>query len=450
MKKVITYGTFDLLHHGHINLLKRARELGDYLIVGVTSSDFDTNRGKINVKQSLMERIEAVKETGLADEVIPEEYFGQKIDDIRNRDIDIFAIGSDWKGHFDYLKEYCDVVYIDRTQGVSSTQLRNDINHLSLGIIGSSRDVEKFIYESRYVSGVSICGVFADESSYSFSCSIPTFSSFEDLIEASDAVYVANNPEKRFQTAQKVLENNLHVLCESPVALSGAEAKSLFDLASEKNLVFHEAIKTAYALAFSRLILLVKSGMIGTVVSIRSTCTSLTTPSPSGSLIEWGPIACLPIFSILGTDYYSADASSLVNPVTNNDAYTKVNLHFESACASFEAGTGVKSEGDLVISGTKGYVYVPSPWWKTDYFEVRFEDFSKNKRYFYQLNGEGIRDEISIFARTIQDGKKPNLNITEAHTIALANLLGSYFSKEMPIHILKRNALETTISFFEN
>ena len=110
MKKVITYGTFDLLHHGHVNLLRRAKELGDYLIVGVTSSDFDKNRGKINVKQSLMDRIEAVKALGIADEVIPEEYYGQKIDDIRNYDVDIFAIGSDWRGHFDYLNEYCAVV----------------------------------------------------------------------------------------------------------------------------------------------------------------------------------------------------------------------------------------------------------------------------------------------------------------------------------------------------
>ena len=98
MKKVITYGTFDLLHYGHINLLKRAKALGDYLIVGVTTDSFDISRGKLNVQQSLMERIQAVKDTGLADEVIPEEYIGQKIDDIRRYHIDVFAIGSDWEG----------------------------------------------------------------------------------------------------------------------------------------------------------------------------------------------------------------------------------------------------------------------------------------------------------------------------------------------------------------
>ena len=124
MVKVITYGTYDMLHRGHIRLLERAKALGDYLIVGVTADDFDKTRGKINVQQSLMERIDGVKSTGLADEIIVEEYEGQKIDDIKKYDVDIFTVGSDWKGKFDYLNEYCKVVYLERTQGVSSTEIR--------------------------------------------------------------------------------------------------------------------------------------------------------------------------------------------------------------------------------------------------------------------------------------------------------------------------------------
>ena len=126
MVKVITYGTYDLLHYGHIRLLERAKALGDYLIVGVTSDSFDIARGKINVQQPLMERIEAVKETGLADEIIVEEYEGQKIDDIRRYGVDIFTVGSDWEGKFDYLNEYCKVVYLDRTIGVSSSEIRTE------------------------------------------------------------------------------------------------------------------------------------------------------------------------------------------------------------------------------------------------------------------------------------------------------------------------------------
>ena len=154
MIKVITYGTYDLLHYGHINLLKRAKELGDYLIVGVTADDFDKSRGKINVKQSLMERIEAVKATGIADEIIVEEYEGQKIDDIRRYDIDIFTVGTDWKGKFDYLEKYCRVVYLERTEGVSSSEIRTQDSGLTIGIVGESDYLIKFINESRYVNGV--------------------------------------------------------------------------------------------------------------------------------------------------------------------------------------------------------------------------------------------------------------------------------------------------------
>ena len=131
MKKVITYGTFDLLHEGHINLLKRAKALGDYLIVGVTTENYDRGRGKLNVQKSTLERIEDVKKTGFADEIIIEEYEGQKIEDIQKYNIDIFAIGSDWKGKFDYLKEYCQVVYLERTKGISSTQLRGCLLYTS-------------------------------------------------------------------------------------------------------------------------------------------------------------------------------------------------------------------------------------------------------------------------------------------------------------------------------
>ena len=137
MVKVITYGTYDLLHYGHIRLLERAKALGDYLIVGVTSDSFDIARGKINVQQPLMERVEAVKETGLADEIIVEEYEGQKIDDIRRYGVDIFTVGSDWKGKFDYLNEYCKVVYLDRTIGVSSSEIRTEERLVSIGIAGT-------------------------------------------------------------------------------------------------------------------------------------------------------------------------------------------------------------------------------------------------------------------------------------------------------------------------
>lgn len=134
MTKVITYGTFDLLHYGHINLLKRAKALGDYLIVGVTSPEFDVTRGKLNVHDDLNARIKHVKALGIADEIIVETHAGQKIEDIQKYNIDIFTVGSDWEGKMDYLKRYCKVVYLPRTEGISSTQLRNDSGDLNFTV----------------------------------------------------------------------------------------------------------------------------------------------------------------------------------------------------------------------------------------------------------------------------------------------------------------------------
>ena len=156
MVKVITYGTYDLLHYGHIRLLERAKALGDYLIVGITSDDYDKTRGKINNQQSLMERIKAVKDTGLADEIIVEEYEGQKIDDIRRMGVDIFTVGSDWEGYFDYLNEYCKVVYLPRTEGISSSYVRTEKRKVRIGLVGSAVFRTKFISESRFVTGVEV------------------------------------------------------------------------------------------------------------------------------------------------------------------------------------------------------------------------------------------------------------------------------------------------------
>ena len=140
MTKVITYGTFDLFHEGHYRLLQRAKALGDYLIVGVTTEEYDKARGKLNVVDSLVTRIENVRKSGFADEIIIEEAPGQKFTDIKKYNIDIFTVGSDWVGSFDYLKDYCKVVYLDRTKDISSTMLRQENSHIQrIGIIGTGR-----------------------------------------------------------------------------------------------------------------------------------------------------------------------------------------------------------------------------------------------------------------------------------------------------------------------
>lgn len=125
MKKVITYGTFDLFHIGHLNIIKRAKKLGDYLIVGISSDKFNVIKGKKSY-YSQEDRMEIVKNIIDVDEVILEENWEQKENDIEKYDVDVFVMGNDWNGKFDYLKEKCEVVYLPRTLGISTTKIKSD------------------------------------------------------------------------------------------------------------------------------------------------------------------------------------------------------------------------------------------------------------------------------------------------------------------------------------
>ncbi|MCI8782113.1 MAG: adenylyltransferase/cytidyltransferase family protein [Dorea sp.] len=415
MVKVITYGTYDLLHHGHIRLLERAKGLGDYLIVGVTADDFDKTRGKINVQQSLMERIEGVRDTGLADEIIVEEYEGQKIDDIKRYGVDIFTVGSDWVGKFDYLNEYCKVVYLERTEGVSSSEIRKQNRSFRLGLTGETQFLNKVMKEAVYVNGMHIsglCTVRREAMDVKFYKGAVITGSFDEMLEHADAVYIRSFPEHHKNHIRKALERGKHVLCESPVTLSAKETQELFGLAADKGLILMEAIKTAYATAYARLLLLVKGGKIGEIVSVDATCTSLKVDEGVecvdwNGIYEWGPTALLPVFQILGTQYRDCRmVTRYRDKEQKRDAFTKIDFRYDHAVGTVKVGDGVKSEGELIISGTKGYVYVPAPWWKTDYFEIRYENPADNRRYFYQLDGEGIRYELVAFARAIARGAK--------------------------------------------
>lgn len=429
MIKVITYGTYDLLHYGHIRLLERAKALGDYLIVGVTADDFDKSRGKINVQQSLMERIEAVKATGLADEIIVEEYEGQKIDDIRKYDIDIFTVGSDWVGKFDYLNEYCKVVYLDRTEGISSSDIRKERRQIKLGLVGDSTFLNKVFAESQYVNGIRVTAVYTSTvERMNEPLKELIVKDYDKLLGNVDAVYIRSLPELHYQQIKKALTMGKSVLCESPLTLNEEETVELFSLAESKNLILMEAIKTAYATAFSRLLLLVKGGKIGRIISVDTTCTSLRKDRTDWpGIYEWGPTALLPILELLGYDF--SERTILFQNQERADIFARLEFVFDNAVASAKVGDGVKSEGELIISGTKGYAYVPAPWWKTDYFELRYENQSENRRYFYQLEGEGIRYELVAFARAIETGKAiPNIKLET--TKKISETMRKYIQRE--------------------
>ena len=411
MKKVITYGTYDLFHYGHQRLLERAKDLGDYLIVGVTADDFDKQRGKINVKQSLMERIESVRATGLADEIIIEEYEGQKIDDIKRYDVDIFTVGSDWVGHFDYLNEYCDVVYLERTEGVSSSDIRSKNRSINLGLVGEGNVLKKFYDESKYVNGITVNAVSIDnekeEKCYENE-DLTLVKDYDELLTLVDAVYIISHPSKHYEQIKNALNHGKHVLCESPFTLSEKESVELQELANENDLILMDSIKTAYSTAYNRLLLLLKGGKIGDIYSVDATCTSIREYDDNSwnSITAWAPTALLPIFQILGVDYKDKTINSLMLDKNSNfDLFTKIDFQYENAVASIKVANSVKSEGELIISGSEGYAYVPAPRWKTDYFELRFENLENNQKYFYQLDGEGIRYELVAFAKSIELNK---------------------------------------------
>lgn len=442
MVKVITYGTYDLLHQGHINLLRRAKELGDYLIVGVTSDSFDRGRGKLNVRNNVLERVEAVKATGYADEIIIEDYLGQKIDDIQKYDVDIFAIGSDWDGKFDYLKEYCKVVYLPRTEGISSTMLRADGQYvLRVGIVGSGRIAKRFMPETKFVNGFKVVAVFdpnkVNAEAYADKFGVKAFSeNYEKFLDAVDAVYVATPHLMHFDYSMRALKAGKHVLCEIPMVLNANQARELYDYADKHNLVILEASKTAYCPAFNHLETLVKSGVIGEVVDVKASLSKmvegetreLDVQQAGGAMNEHAPLNLMAIMRLLGCNYKTVDFFSKIE--NGVDIFTKANITFPHATSSITLGIGVKTEGNLVISGTKGYVYVPAPWWLTDYFEIRYEDQTNNKKYFYSYDGDGLRYEIQEFFSMIINKRRSCYKFRRHESIAIASIIEKYNKKE--------------------
>ena len=420
MANVITYGTFDFFHEGHKRILERAKEQGGpnaKLFVGVTSENYDRERGKLNVCQSLIERLNQVKESGIADEVFVEEYEGQKIEDIQRYKIDKFVIGDDWKGKCDYLNEWCEVVYLPRTKGVSSTMIRNDAQRiLRGGIVGCGRIANRFMVESRFVSGITfdcVCNpnlAMAEEFAAKHSLKA-SYSDFDAMLKEVDVVYVATPHRFHAEYVRKALTEKKHVLCEKPMTLSVEEAKELYALAEKNGVLLQEALKTAFAPGFRRLINLAKGGVIGKIKQVNATFTRLT-PDKSlreydpnqggGALTEFGSYVLCPIIKLLGAPKLE---DAVVHKLKDSDdkveTFATGIIKYPEATGVFTVGLTGKSEGHLTIAGTTGYIYVPSPWWKTEYFEIRNDMGQTVRRVFCPFVGDGLRYELAEFVNSI-------------------------------------------------
>lgn len=394
MKKVITYGTFDLFHKGHYNIIKRAKALGDYLIVGVTSESFDIERGKLNVRDSLITRIENVRKTGLADEIIIEEYQGQKVSDIIKYDIDILVVGSDWRGKFDYLKNYCDIIYLERTKNISSTKLRSEGIIFNIGVVTDSIEDNDFVQESKYVSGIHVERVFSEEQEVAQrfcdkyeldSC----WNDYGEFLSDVDIVYVKTGLNKRAEYIETALKHGKYVISDSPMTLSSDRLRRLFELARENNVVLIERMTLVYLRAFNQLVWLVHSNLVGDLVSVK--CSISQDDFDGGRTFnETVCTAICAVLKLLGKNCQEVRT----NAVRNHDGefvYDMISMKYENALATIEIGTTVDIENELVIIGSNGRVTIPNDWWNTGYFEANISGKEFLKRYSFNFEGNGFR-----------------------------------------------------------
>lgn len=435
MVRVITYGTFDLFHEGHYRLLERAKALGDYLIVGVTTDAYDKTRGKLNVIDPLPARIENVKKAGFADEVIIEEAAGQKFNDIKKFHIDIFTVGSDWVGCFDYLKDYCQVIYLERTKNISSTMLREQNSPIQrVGIIGTGRIAHRFIPEAKLVSGITTQGVYNPhkESTERFArkWEINGYTDLEKFYESIDSAYIASPHETHYSYIKSALEHGKHVLCEKPMVLKRSQAEELFSYAREHGLVLFEGIKTAYCPGFGKLLGIACSGSIGSIRNVEACFTKLESKNSremtdltyGGSFTELGSYVLLPILKLFGENFETINFE-YIEGENGLDLFTKASVRYETGMAAATCGLGVKSEGRLLIAGTKGYIVVEAPWWKTRYFEVHYENPEEVEKYSERFLGDGLRYEISDFLTMINGTGKSGFKLTRRESIVLADVM---------------------------
>lgn len=428
-----------MFHQGHLRLLKRAKALGDYLIVGVTDENYDRSRGKLNVIESTQKRVQAIEALDIVDKVIMEKHKKQKAEDMVKYDVDIFAIGDDWEGVFDYLNEYTHVEYLPRTKGISSTLLRRDnFDLIKLGVVGLGRDTKAFIDEAKHVPNLKVNRIYSPD--------LPALKKFtqnnesiryghdnyDEFLDTSIvAVYIDTALEKHYPLIKKALIAKKHVLCENPLALNKSELIELLSLAKKERVLLLSALKTAFLPAFNQLLTELNKGIIGDVKEVRATRTSLYKEKDyPDTFMAQGATNILSSYPSLLVNKILGESKDISFFDQGNEGYDVSNLiiskHKGGAVGISNVATGIKSEGDAVISGTKGYVYIPAPWWLTKQFHVRFEDENKSQTFKYEFDGCGLRYMIAEFASLIQRGKRKSSMLSPKDMIGINRVLLEY------------------------
>lgn len=258
---------------------------------------------------------------------------------------------------------------------------------------------------------------------------------YDTLAASTDIIYVASPHETHSAYCRELISRGKHILCEKPLALNKMEAKELFGLADKKNLVLKEAVKTAFCPGFEMLLDKIAEGKIGRVVDVEATFTRLTPenvreytkPVYNGSMLEFGSYGFLPVMRILGTDYTDVDFNCIYN-AGGVDIYSKAFFKYDGAMATVKAGLGAKSEGQLIVSGTKGYIVAAAPWWMTKKIQIRYEDPSVVEEYSAPYEGSGLQYEIKYMLEACEAKRNHaavthKLGVTEAESTAMADIM---------------------------
>ena len=315
--------------------------------------------------------------------------------------------------------------------------MREETQHIiRLGVIGTGRIAGRFIQAAGAVDSVDIACVYNPHAK-----SAETFaakhglSSYTDqwdvFLEHIDAAYIASPHETHAAYIEALLMAGKHVLCEKPMCLKREEVVQLYDMAAKHSCILQEAVKTAYCPGFLAMMEMARSGKIGELRDVEACFSRLTKPDVremtdtvyGGSVTEFGSYVLLPIWKLLGTDYTDKFSQS-VYAESGVDLYTKLIFTYKEGMAAAKVGLGVKSEGQLVIAGTKGYILCESPWWMTKRFEVRYEDPNCIEVYEYPYEGSGLQYELAVFVSRIHgEAIDPHVGVTPEESIASAAVM---------------------------
>lgn len=307
---------------------------------------------------------------------------------------------------------------------------------LKLGVVGTGSIARRFVAEAPYVENVYMAAAYNpdhDEThAFCQEFGIPVDArSYEELIRSVDAVYIASPYYTHYDYAMKALMADRHVLCEIPLTESHARTQELYATAERRGLVFMTALKTAYAPSYSKIVEEARSGAIGEIVDVTASVTTMLTDEHSigynnERMCENTYYALFIMQKLIGSKM--TKVNTFVRRDEERLQYFNAAIETENAIANIKIGTGVKSESSLVIAGTRGYIYVPAPWWKPDYFEIRYENPYDNKKMYFPYESSGLRYEIKCFSDNITMQ-------TEEHPIAKEEVLriAQFVDKHMKI-----------------